>query len=54
MDTLKTLFAAVGLVVTVAVAVWGTMKVLARYGSHITMWCRRADAAIKAVIRKAA
>lgn len=54
MDTLKSFFALVGAVVVVAVTIWGTMKVLARYGSHITMWCRRADAAIKAVIRKAA
>ena len=54
MDTLKSIFALVGLVVVVAVAVWGTIKVLARWGSHITMACRRADVAIKAVIRKAA
>lgn len=54
MDTLKTALAVVGAVVVAAATAIAIVKVMGRYGSSITMACRRADHAISSAIRKVA
>jgi len=54
MDTLKSVFAVVGAVVVAVVTAIAVVKVMGRYGSSITMACRRADHYVSQAIRKVA
>lgn len=52
MDIIKTGLTVVGLVVTVSVITWATIKLLAKHGSFIVSMCKTADRAISSSIKK--